>query len=215
MNAVFFDMDGTLFDSKNDLAITVNATRAEIGLPEIPLEDVLPCIGNGARYLLEHAIPERAGDFDALWPLHLKNYKKHMFDTTTLYPGVRTALAALAERGWKLGVNTNKPAFATHALLEHFGIARYFGNAVIAAGDCAEMKPSAMPLRECASRMGGHRLSSHDWMVGDNWTDMACATNAGVKSAFCTFGFGKLKDERCTVKINRFDEILRWCKEEE
>ena len=47
-------------------------------------------------------------------------------------------------------------------------------------------------------------------MVGDSWTDMQCATNAGIKGAFCTFGFGKLADSRFTIKINRLDELLRY-----
>ncbi len=52
-------------------------------------------------------------------------------------------------------------------------------------------------------------------MVGDNWTDMDCGRNAGVKTAFCTFGFGRLRESRCTMKINRFDELLRYCKAED
>jgi phosphoglycolate phosphatase-like HAD superfamily hydrolase len=52
-------------------------------------------------------------------------------------------------------------------------------------------------------------------MVGDSWTDMQAATNAGVKGAFCTFGFGRLNDSRFTVKINRFEELLRHLKAEE
>ena len=63
--------------------------------------------------------------------------------------------------------------------------------------------------------MRGHRLSSRDWMVGDNWTDLKCAENAGVKSAFCSYGFGRLGDSRYTVRINRFEELLRYMKGEE
>ena len=215
MNAVFFDMDGTLIDSRADLAAAVNATRIELGFPELPLEDVVACVGNGARYLLEHAIPEATGRFDELWPMHMRNYSAHLFDATTLYPGVRTTLAELHDRGWLMGVVTNKPGTFTRQILDHFGIARYFGAGVVGGGDCAEMKPSALPLREAASRLRGHRISSHDWMVGDNWTDMQCGTNAGVKTAFCTFGFGHLREGRYTMKINRFDELLRHCKVEE
>ena len=215
MNAVFFDMDGTLIDSRTDLAATVNFTRAALGLAPIPLEAAVACVGNGARHLLERAIPEQAGRFDAIWPLYVEQYRAHMLDRTTLYPSVRATLAALHERGWRMGVNTNKPNFACRAILEHFGLARYFGDAVVAGGDCPEMKPSAQPLRLAASRMGGHRLSSRDWMVGDNWTDMESGANAGVKTAFCTFGFGRLKDARCTLKINRLDELLRVLKAEE
>lgn len=215
MNAVFFDVDGTLIDSRADLGATVNFTRAELGLSPIPQDEAISYVGNGARYLLEHAIPEVVGRFDEIWPMYKEQYRSHMLDQTVLYPGVRSTLAELYDRGWLMGINTNKPNFACRAILEHFGIARYFGNAVIAGGDCAEMKPSAMPLREAAARMRGHRLSSHDWMVGDNWTDMESGFNAGVKTAFCTFGFGRLKDSRYTIKINRLDELLRHLKVEE
>ena len=214
MNAVFFDMDGTLIDSRADLGATVNFTRQQLGLAPIPQEEAISYVGCGARFLLEHAIPEMAGRFDEIWPLYTEQYRVHALDQTTLYPGVRTTLAELHDRGWLMGVNTNKPNFATHAILEHFGLMRYFG-AVIAGGDCAEMKPSALPLRLAASRLRGHRLSSHDWMVGDNWTDMDCGTNAGVKTAFCTFGFGHLRESRYTIRINRLDELLRYLKAEE
>ena len=138
-----------------------------------------------------------------------------MLDRTTLYPGVRAMLAELHDRGWLMGINTNKPNFACRAILEHFGLARYFGNAVVAGGDCPEMKPSGLPLRQAASQLNGHRLSAHDWMVGDNWTDLDSGANAGIKTAFCTFGFGHLKESRYTVKINRLDELLRYLKAEE
>ena len=96
-----------------------------------------------------------------------------------------------------------------------FGMAGYFGSAVVAGGDGIPLKPDAQSLRACAARLGGHRLSSHDWMVGDSWTDMCAASNAGIKGAFCTFGFGRLNDSRFTVKINRFEELLRHLKAEE
>ncbi|MBR4652448.1 MAG: HAD hydrolase-like protein [Kiritimatiellae bacterium] len=215
MNAVFFDMDGTLIDSRADLASAVNFTRVDLGLAPLPQEQVVSFVGCGARYLLENAIPEITGRFDELWPQFSANYQAHMLDATTLYPGVRRTLAELADRGWLMGINTNKPNFATAGILEHFGLKRYFGAAVIAGGDCVEMKPSGLPLRECAARMRGHRLSAHDWMVGDNWTDMESGTNAGVKTAFCTFGFGHLRESRYTIKINRFEELLRYLKPED
>ena len=215
MNAVFFDMDGTLFDSRADLAGAVNSTRADLGLEPLPLETVIGFVGRGARYLLENTIPERVGEFDDLWPRFGENYRAHMLDQTVLYPGVRNTLAELADRGWLMGINTNKPNFAAREMLDHYGILRYFGNAIVAGGDCPEMKPSGLPLRECAARMRGHRLSSHDWMVGDSWTDMESGAAAGVKTAFCTFGFGTLGESRCTVKINRFDELLRFLKPED
>ena len=62
MPAVFFDLDGTLFDTRADLAATVNHTRRDLGLPEWPAERVIANVGQGARYLLERSIPEAACD---------------------------------------------------------------------------------------------------------------------------------------------------------
>ena len=215
MNACFFDMDGTLIDSRADLAATVNNTRRDLGLAELPEDEVLSHVGRGAKHLLANAIPERANDAEKLWSMFMDRYGEHMLESVQLYPSVRKTLEELSDRGWLLGVNTAKPAFATKAIIEHFGLGRFFKGAIVAGGDCPEMKPSALPLRQCASLMRGHRLSSGDWMVGDNWTDMQCAVNAGVKGAFCTFGFGILGDSRYTVKINRMDELLRYLKAED
>lgn len=215
MNACFFDMDGTLIDSRADLAATVNHTRRDLGLAELPEDEVLSHVGRGAKHLLANAIPERANDVEKLWSMFMDRYGEHMLESVQLYPSVRRTLEELSDRGWLLGVNTAKPAFATKAIIEHFGLGRFFKGAIVAGGDCPEMKPSALPLRQCASLMRGHRLSSGDWMVGDNWTDMQCAVNAGVKGAFCTFGFGILGDSRYTVKINRMDELLRYLKAED
>lgn len=213
MNAVFFDIDGTLFDTKADMAATVNHTRRELGLKEISEDEVISHVGLGARYFLETSIPECS--YEEVHERFMRHYEEHCDERVQPYPGVVRTLAELRDRGWLMGINTNKPNFAVRKILEKFGLTRYFGSAIVAGGDGVELKPSAASIRECAARLRGHRLSSHDWMVGDSWTDMQCAENAGVKAAFCCFGFGKLNDTRFTVKINRFDELLRYLKPEE
>ena len=150
MNAVFFDLDGTLIDSRADLAATVNHTRRDLGLAELPQEAVLAHVGQGAKHLLAHAIPEKADEVERLWEIFRAHYAEHMLESVTLYPTVRETLAELHDRGWLLGINTAKPNFAVRAVLEHLGVLRYFGNAIVAGGDCPEMKPSALPLRACA-----------------------------------------------------------------
>lgn len=208
MNAAFFDLDGTIIDSRRDLCATVNHTRRDLGLPEWAMEDILAHVGLGAKHLLAHAIPERADDVGRLWEIFRSHYGEHMLETVELYPGVRETLCELAARGWKLGVNTAKPAFATHAILEHFGLKGLFASAVIAGGDCDEMKPSPKPLVECA-RLMGRTLSPDDWMVGDSWTDVECAMNAGVKGAFCAFGFGRLRDtSRPDATLEKMSDLL-------
>lgn len=215
MNAIFFDMDGTLIDSRADLATAVNETRRALRLESLSQEAVLAHVGHGARALLEGSIPECAGRFEEIADLFRAQYEKHLLDETQLYPRVRTTLFELQDRGWLLGINTNKPHAAVHMILEHFGLLRLFGQAIVAGGDCPQMKPSGEPLRLAASRLKGHRLSAHDWMVGDHWTDMASGQDVGLKTAFCSYGFGQLKDARYTIKIRNLDELLRYCPSEE
>ena len=162
MNAAFFDLDGTLFDTRADLAATVNHTRRDLGLAELPAESVIACVGQGARYLLTHAIPECVGDaaderirrpFEDVWEVFRSHYAEHCVETLTPYPDVIRTLAELKDRGWLLGMVTNKPNFATRLIVEKFGMRRFFGNGIVAGGDCAALKPDALPLRECASRV--------------------------------------------------------------
>ena len=211
MKAIFFDLDGTLFDTRRDLAATVNHTRRDLGLAELPAETVITFVGQGARYLLTHAIPETDRPFDDLWTIFRSHYAEHCCETLTPYPGMLETLEAFRRAGWRLGVNTNKPNFATHAIFAKFGLADLFGKAVVAGGDGFPLKPDAASLQICAERLG-HVLTSNDWMVGDSWTDMKCAANAGVKGAFCTFGFGQLADARYDLRLARFDgltELIR------
>lgn len=208
MNAIFFDVDGTLFDTRADLAATVNHTRRDLGLGALPVETVIQSVGQGARYLMAHAIPESEKPFEELWTIFKSHYEEHCCENLVPYPGVRETLSELKASGWLLGINTSKPNFAVQRILKRFEMTDFFGEAVIAGGDCAELKPSALPLRECAARLNGHILTPEDWMVGDSWTDLQCAANAGIKSAFCTFGFGCLKDASFTVRIDRFSDLL-------
>ena len=214
MPAVFFDFDGTLFDTRADLAATVNHTRRDLGLAEWPLDAVVANVGQGARYLLEHSIPEAKVPYEELWGLFKGHYAEHCCETVVPYPNVRRTLDELRGRGWLIGINTNKPHFAVTLILEKFGMTRYFGSAVVAGGDGIPLKPDPQSLRECAARLGGHRLSPRDWMVGDNWTDMDVAANAGIKCAFCSFGFGYLRNSRYSVKLDSFDELLVHCSAE-
>ena len=208
MKAIFFDLDGTLFDTRRDLAATVNHTRRDRGLAELPAEAVITCVGQGARYLLTHAIPETDRPFDDLWTIFKSHYAEHCCETLTPYPGMMETLTAFRRAGWRLGVNTNKPNFATQAIFEKFGLKDLFGAAVIAGGDGFPLKPDAASLQICAERLG-HALTADDWMVGDSWTDLKCAANAGVKGAFCAFGFGQLADARYDLRLERFDGLLQ------
>jgi len=94
MDLVIFDLDGTLIDSKLDLAHAVNATRRHMELPELPHDLIATYVGNGAPVLLRRSLGPEASDEDVQRGLDyfLSYYHDHKLDYTELYPGVREAL---------------------------------------------------------------------------------------------------------------------------
>ena len=206
MNTALFDLDGTLIDSRADLALAVNLTRQDFGLPPKTIEDVLACVGEGVRVLIERAIPERPELWDAMVGRQRVHYLAHMLDQTYLYPGVKETLQALRAAGWRLAVVTNKPGPVTRPVLEGLGVLDLF-HAVVGGGDCPALKPDPAPLRLAAAQMGV-TLDADDWMVGDHFTDLEAGRRAGVKRCFCRFGFGEPRGEAYDLAVDRMDAFL-------
>jgi phosphoglycolate phosphatase len=211
VKAVFFDVDGTLFDTRADLADGVNHTRRDLGLEPLALETVISHVGQGSRYLMEHCIPESPMPFADLWAVYTSHYEEHCCSRLQMYPNVIETLDELKSRGYLLGVNTNKPNFAVKKIFDKFGLAEYFGHAVVAGGDGVPLKPDAASIARCAELLG-HKLGEADWMVGDSWNDLQCAANAGVKGAFCSFGFGEIKNSPYDAYLRSFEELLDYLK---
>lgn len=205
--AIFFDLDGTLFDTRADLAATVNHTRADLGLAALPVDEIISFVGHGARYLLSHAIAESDRPFEDLWTIFRSHYAEHCCESLKPYPGVLETLEAFRKAGWKMGINTSKPNFATAAILEKFALKDLFGAAVIAGGDGFPLKPDPKSLQVCAERLN-HRLSPEDWMIGDSPVDLLVAANAGIRGAYCTFGFTQDETTPRALTLSRFSDLL-------
>ncbi len=182
-----FDLDGTLIDSRADLAAATNAMRALHGLPALPLEKVASYVGDGVRVLAQRALEGAAIDPDLAAREISAAYAAHLTDRTTAYPGVEAGLRALRAAGHDLALVTNKPAPHARRLMDHFGWTPLFA-AILGGGDTPELKPSPLPLQE-AMRRTGHAPET-TWMVGDHHTDLAAARRAGVKSIYLESGIG-------------------------
>lgn len=183
-----FDLDGTLVDSRLDLAAAVNATRERLGLPPLAVEAVTAMVGEGARTLLRRALPESIdGDaFEAAMALFLELYFDCCLDATRAYPGIDELLAALASR-YRLALLTNKPERHSRRILDGLGLTPRF--AVIVGGD-------TLPARK-PDPVGMHHLA-RTWsttadrllLVGDSGIDAATAQAAGAALALVSWGFG-------------------------
>jgi len=188
IDLLIFDLDGTLIDSKQDLANAVNAARRHMGRQPIEDERVYSYVGNGAPTLIRRALGQEASEetVQAALDFFLAYYKDHMLDHTTLYPGVREALDAFLAGGLKMSVLTNKPVRFSQLLVEGLGLGGHFFR--VYGGNSFEQKtpaPAGVDRRlEDAGVKAGRAL-----MVGDSDVDILTARNAGILACGVTYGF--------------------------
>ena len=183
-----FDLDGTLVDSRRDLANAVNLMRNDYGLPSLSLEKITSYIGNGATKLCERALGSNEYDINEALTRFKQHYHEHMTDTTKTYPGVEIGLEALVAAGIPCAVVTNKPQSAAEKILNALNIAKNFSMIVGGGGDFP-LKPEPAALLHFA-RINGCKPADC-CMVGDHYTDLTAAANAGMKSIFAKWGFGQ------------------------
>jgi phosphoglycolate phosphatase len=182
-----FDLDGTLVDSKRDLALSVNAMRKEMGLAPLALELVSSCVGHGVTLLVRRSLGSQATDENVEKGLafFLDYYRQHMLDNTTPYPGVSEALEKL--KGRKMAVLTNKPVNFSREMISRLGFAPYFSY-VYGGNSFPQKKPDPAGLHKLMEDL---QVSARETvMVGDSDTDILTGKNAGVLTCGVTYGFG-------------------------
>lgn len=200
---LLFDLDGTLIDSRADLASAVNRMRALHDLAPLPLDTVVSYVGDGVRLLAVRSLQGAAIDPDRAMAEIAKAYAKHLTDATTAYPGVDAGLRALKAAGHTLALITNKPGVHARALCEHFGWTNLFA-VLLGGGDTDELKPSPMPLRLAMKHTGF--APADTWMIGDHHTDLEAARHAGVRSVFLENGIGHAGNLTPDVSVPGFVE---------
>lgn len=185
-----FDLDGTLIDSRQDLADAANAMLATYGAPPLPVADVVTMVGEGARTLvsrvLAHASRTADVDLDEALGRFLTAYDACLVATTQPYDGVRDLLAALHATA-HVSVLTNKPQHATDRVLEALGLAAHV-HAAIGGDTSLGRKPEPHGLTALIARSG--IAASDTLMVGDSWVDVATARAAGIDACLVSYGFG-------------------------
>ncbi|CAM4075717.1 phosphoglycolate phosphatase [Roseateles saccharophilus] len=186
LQAVLFDLDGTLIDSAADLAAAANAMRADRGLQALPLTQYRPHGGSGARGMLSQAFGVAPGHatYDELRREFLDRYELLMHDSTRLFDGIEAELGALAEAGLAWGVVTNKAERFALPLVAALGLR---AAAVVGGDTTAHTKPHPAPLLEAARRLGVAPAAC--LYVGDDERDILAGRAAGMATAVAAWGY--------------------------
>lgn len=153
IGGIVFDLDGTLVDSRADIAAAVNHVLSQLGFAALPLEQVMGYVGDGARQLIIRAsgLSPESPKLKPLLEQFLDYYTAHSTEQTTWMPGALEALDAL--RAYPLAVCTNKPKDTALAVLRGLSALDRFA-VVIGGGDLASLKPDPLALRVIAERIG-------------------------------------------------------------
>jgi phosphoglycolate phosphatase len=204
--ALIFDLDGTLIDTRRDIVIAVNEMRRFYHLPLLAEDVIAGYVGDGVKKLVERAIQGTAVDLEEALVVQRRLYRAHLFDTSTLYPGVEAGLRTLHHRGHSLSVVTNKLLEFTESLLVHFNVRDLF-QVVIGDGNAPTLKPHPAGILETLRLTGTPPEAA--WVIGDHHTDLESGRRAGVRRIFVTWGIGHPGTETPDARVNSFEELVQ------
>ena len=188
VQAVLFDLDGTLIDSAPDLGAAADQMRTKRGLPSLPLESYRPMAGAGARGMLGIAFgmtPEHP-DFMAYREEFFVNYENAMTERTVIFDGVPDMIAAIVQAGLPWGVVTNKSSRFTNPLTAAMPLFATAG-AIVSGDTTPHAKPHPEPLFEAARRLGVD--PARCVFVGDDERDIVAGLAAGMGTVAATYGY--------------------------
>jgi len=203
---IIFDLDGTLIDSLADLTDATNRMLSRFNRPELTREQVRLLVGQGARNLVERAMPGMTEDeIDEGLAIFLSHNEAHIADKTRLYPGVTETLARLRGSGRELAVISNKNVDLCRKILAFLGIEAYFTE-VLGADSLPFRKPSPEPVLKLLRDFGVSAQAAA--MVGDSINDIAAGRGAGIVTVGCTYGYGEIAElAEADCRIGSFAEI--------
>ncbi len=202
---IVFDLDGTLIDSRHDLAGAVNYMRGSMGLEPLSAERVVSFVGNGIINLVRRSVADAEVDFDEALRRMKRYYADHLVDTTCLYPGVSAGLKELKESGITLAVLSNKPTAASAKILDRLSVAGFFSDIIGGDGNYP-LKPEPDALLALQAKYGFDASSC--WMFGDHYTDLEAARRAGFRRALARYGFGDPREEKFDFEVDSFGEFV-------
>lgn len=183
-----FDMDGTILNTLEDLAASVNYALDKSGYPLRSIDEVCNFVGNGIRKLIERSVPYGTDikDIDIVHEHFTSYYKEHCADTTRPYEGIVKLMDTLRENGYKTAVVSNKADYAVQELCEEY----FNGKFDMAAGEQQpryQKKPAPDLVNLVMETLG---VSNNDTVyIGDSDVDIMTAVNSNVDCISVDWGF--------------------------
>ena len=186
LELLLFDFDGTLIDSKVDIATSVNLTLRDLGLAERTPEEIFGFVGDGVKRLLRLSVgEENLAQYEEALRIFRLHYLTHCLDTTRFYPGIGAVLQHF--HPVHKAVVTNKSLEYTVKILEGLQVAELF-TAIESPEDSSELKPDPGMLLRALDKVGVS--PDRAIMVGDSTNDVRAARAANMKVCAVGYGYG-------------------------
>jgi len=186
---VVFDLDGTLVDSRNDIAASMNAALEAVGAPMRADEELHPHIGRPLHTMFEELLPaDSSGRVEDCCEVYRAHYFDNCSRRSNVYPGVLDCLEALSRV--PLAIATTKRTFQAVRVAELMGLAPHFE--LVHGTDGIPYKPDPAVLNQVLEQLG--KLAAGSWMVGDTVHDLRAGRAAGMRTCAVTYGIGDRED---------------------
>lgn len=186
-DTIIFDLDGTLLNTLEDLCDSTNYALNKYGYSKRSIEEIRNFVGNGVSKLIERALPSEAStiEFEQVFESFKEHYSEHCNDKTGPYEGIMDLLYELNNRGYKLGIASNKMKSAVVTLNELYFDGLIQGVAGVCDG--VAPKPDAFMVECVLKELNSNRENT--LYVGDSQVDVATAGNAGLDMVTVLWGF--------------------------
>jgi phosphoglycolate phosphatase len=209
VDVIVFDLDGTLIDSRLDIANALNWTLDQLGYQSLPLDLIESYVGNGIAPLIKRTAlaADAPDDEEKMFKLFRQRYWDHLLDDTRLFDMVDETVHSFVGK-YKMAVVSNKPERYTKKIIEQIGLYDALGDTVYGGDTLPVKKPDPAALLEIADKYGV--TTDRILMVGDSAVDMETAKNAGAACVGVTYGFrpvDEIREAGADKLIDRFEQL--------